>query len=130
MMALSSPLSRECAANRHQLFDNLAFTRLAVVNPWLAIQRERCTAKRTALAGFKEMPPQGINSPRIATIAGSGFSLKLSDCGIRPFNEPAHGKQHVIRVLWLLATGKRIQLQHKQCAHACYWHSRFMLYTK
>jgi hypothetical protein len=129
-MALSLPLACKGTANRHQLFDNLAFTQLAVVNPWLAIQRERCTAKRAALAGFKEMPPQGINRPRIATIVGSGFSLKLSDCGIGPFNEPAHAKQHVIRVFWLLPTGKRIQLQHKQRTHACYWHSHFLLYTK
>jgi hypothetical protein len=129
-MALSSPLAREGTGNRHQLFDNLAFTPLAVINPWLAIQRERCTTKRAALAGFKEMPPQGINRPRIATIAGSGFSLKLSDCDVGPFNEPAHAKQHVIRILWLLPTSKRIQLQHKQRTHACYRHSRFMLYTK
>lgn len=61
VVALSSPFSNERVANRHQLFNNLAFTHRPVVNARLPIQSERGAAKRTALAWFKEMSPQSFN---------------------------------------------------------------------
>ena len=76
MVTLASPLSCERATNRHQLLHDLPFTRLAVVNPCLAFQRKRGAAKRAAVAGVKEVSPQSIDRPGMATIVGGSFSLK------------------------------------------------------
>ena len=111
MMAFSSPLSRKRAANRHQLLHDLAFTRLTVVNPCLAFQCKRGAAKRAAVTGVKEVPPQGIDRPRMPTIAGGSFSLKSCDCRIRSLDEPTHPKENVISIFGLLPACKRVQLQ-------------------
>lgn len=118
MATLSPPFSNERAANGHQLLHNLAFPHLAVVNSWLTIQSKCCAAKRAALACFKEMPAQSLDRPRVAAITNSGFGLKRCNRRIWTFQKPAYPKQHVIRILGLLPTGKRVQLQHQQRANA------------